>query len=287
MKSAMLLSRPESFLEVRVSRLDLAPTLHGLCAGYEQGRWRSKEFAQHLMEWLPEFALNYSDAQAITSGNAVKLLRDAALRVYQSDKFQKRGEFGELLLHAILRQVFDTVPAISKIYYKDSANNTVKGFDAVHVVATKKSLELWLGEAKFYDNFSRAVSSVVKELALHTGNDFLRKEFALLINKIDSAWPHADRLKKLLSPNTSLDQVFDALCVPVLLTYDSGALASHSKVTSQFSAAFSAKLEKHHTTFAAQALPKNLRIHLILVPLHTKKELVAALDKELKIWQGR
>jgi hypothetical protein len=287
LKSAVLLARPDNFLEVRVSRLDLTPTLHGLCAGYEQGRWRSKEFAQHLMEWLPEFALNYSDAQAITSGNAVRLLRDAALRVYQSDKFEQRGEFGELLLHAALRQVFDTIPAISKIYYKDSANNTVKGFDAVHVVATKNSLELWLGEAKFYDNFSRAVASVIKELALHTGNDFLRKEFALIVNKIDPAWPHADRLKKLLSPNTSLDQVFDTLCVPVLLTYNSATLASHVKVTSEFRAAFSKELETHYTSFAAQSLPKNARIHLILVPLHTKKELVTALDTELKRWQGR
>ena len=287
MKPAGLLSRPDNFLELRVSRLNLTPTLHGLCAGYEQGRWRSKEFAQHLMEWLPEFALSYSDAQAISSGNAVRLLRDAALRVYQSDKFERRGEFGELLLHAVLRQVFDTIPAISKIYYKDSANNTVKGFDAVHVVAAAKTMELWLGEAKFYDSFSKAVSAVVEELDFHTGKNFLRNEFALLINKIDPAWPHAERLKKLLHPNTSLDQVFDTLCVPVLLTYNSAALASHNKVTTQFCAALSTELEKNHETFAAQPLPKNLRIHLILVPLHTKKELLTALDKELKKWQGR
>lgn len=287
MKSAKLLSCPDKFLEVRVSRLDLTPTLYGLCAGYEEGRWRSEEFARHLMEWLPEFALNYSDAHGITSGNAVRLLRDAALRVYQSDKFQKRGEFGELLLHAIIRQEFETVPAISKIYYKDSANNTVKGFDAVHVAVAKTGLELWLGEAKFYDNFSRAVSSVVKELAQHTKSDFLRNEFALLINKIDSEWPYADRLKKLLSPNTSLDQVFDALCVPILLTYDSPILASHDKVTSKFCADFSKEIETHHATFKTQSLPKNARVHLILVPLHTKKQLVADLDKELKRWQGR
>jgi hypothetical protein len=61
-----------------------------------------------------------------------------------TDKYQKRGEIGELLLHVICREVFKTYPAITKYFYKDSSNNTVKGFDAVHVVVTKTGLELWL-----------------------------------------------------------------------------------------------------------------------------------------------
>jgi len=63
-----------------------------------------------------------------------------------SDKYKKRGEIGELLLHVICREVFKTYPAITKYFYKDSANNTVKGFDAVHVVVGGDGLELWLGE---------------------------------------------------------------------------------------------------------------------------------------------
>ncbi len=282
-----MLPKPEAFLEVRVDQRNASPGLIGLCAGFEQGLWRSKQFADHLMEWLPEFALNFTDAKDITSGNAVRMLRDAALRVYQSDKFELRGEFGELLLHAVLRQVFDTQPAISKIYYKDSANNTVKGFDAVHVVATPTSLELWLGESKFYDDASQAIRDVVKELAVHTTTDFLRNEFAALVNKLDPAWPHSDRLKRLLAPQTSLDQVFDVLCVPVLLTYNSPAVAAHQVVNEAFRAAFKTEIEKHHLNFSSKSLPKRVRIHLLLVPLKSKAEFVKALDKELKKWQGR
>lgn len=285
--SVAVLPKPEAFLEIRVDQRNASPGLIGLCAGFEQGQWRSKQFADHLMEWLPEFALNYSDAKDISSGNAVRMLRDAALRVYQSDKFELRGEFGELLLHAVLRQVFDTLPAISKIYYKDSANNTVKGFDAVHVVATPTSLELWLGESKFYDDVSRAIRDVVQELAVHTATDFLRNEFAALVNKIDPAWPHSERLRKLLAPQTSLDQVFDVLCVPVLLTYNSPTLAAHNRVSDVFCKAFKAEIEKHHLSFSGKPLPKLIRIHLFLVPLKSKVDFVKALDKELKKWQGR
>jgi hypothetical protein len=283
---APTIAAPDPFLEVRVKRLDLTPGLIGLCAGYEQGRWRSRELAEHMLEWLPEFALNYTEAKSVQSGNAARLLKEAALRVYQTDKFQNRGEFGELLLHIVLRQVFRTVPAISKIYYKDSANHTVKGFDAVHVVADTAGLQLWLGESKFYEDISSAINDVVAELERHSEDRYLRGEFATIINKIDDAWPHADRLRKLLNPNTSLDDVFDALCVPVLLTYNSKAVNAHSRVTEAYCEAFRTELERHHVTFSDKSLPK-VQIYLFLIPLKSKKDLVKELDEELRRWQKR
>src|SRR5688500_4132024 len=132
---------PTPFLVVRVHDAGIMPTLCGLCAGYERGEWRDKQLAEHLVEWLPEFALTASELKTIDGGNAVSLLRRAAQVVYQSAKFKNRGEFGELLLHAAVRQVHNSIPAISKIYYKTAVNDTVKGFDAVHVVESAGDLE--------------------------------------------------------------------------------------------------------------------------------------------------
>jgi hypothetical protein len=219
---------PTPLLQVVVEDLDLTPALTSLCAGYERGEWRAAQLAEHLFEWLPEFALSYSERQGFQDTTAVRLLKRAAQVVYASDKYQRRGEFGELLLHAVVRQHFGSEPAISKLFYKDSANDTVKGFDAVHVVPVDDgSLELWLGEVKFYEDGRAAVRDVAAELHAHTTTEFLRGEFALILNKIDEAWPFADRLKLLLDPATSLDQVFDRLRVPVLLTYDSETVAGH------------------------------------------------------------
>src|SRR5438552_9569908 len=116
------------------------------------------------MKGLPEFCLTHSELTALNHETAVELLRQAAQRVYTTHRFENRGEFGELMLHVVLRQVFGTLPAISKIYYKDAANDTVKGFDAVHVVASSDAFELWLGEAKFYDDALAAIRDVAKEL---------------------------------------------------------------------------------------------------------------------------
>lgn len=221
--------------------------------------------------------------------NAIHFIRRAAHVVYQSKKFTKRGEFGELFLHAAIRQVHNSLPAISKIYYKTAPNDTVKGFDAVHVVGPADDLELWLGEAKFYGDIGSAIREVVDELKTHLGTDYLRTEFLLLTGKIDDAIPHAEPLKRLLSPNTSLDDVFKRACIPVLLTYNSKCLANHSECNSAYASAFTAEVTQHYQAFVDSlqgiTVPTELRIHLFLLPLHTKEQLVAALDGKLKAWQ--
>jgi len=275
---------PKPFLDVRVKELDLVPALVGLCVGYEAGRWRSQELVQHMMEWLPEFALTYSERKSLAANSAVRLIRAAVRSIYATEKFKNRGEFGELLLHIAIRQVFNTLPAISKIYYKDADNVTIKGFDAVHVVAGDTSLELWIGESKFYTDISKAIADVLEELKLHTEDAYLRREFAAIVNKIDAKWPYAERLRKLLDANTSLDTVFDAACIPVLLTYDSKAVSTHQKLTEEYVAAFTSEVKQHHATFASRQLP-NIRIHLFLIPLKSKEELVKELDEGLKRWQ--
>ncbi|MEW8328426.1 MAG: DUF1837 domain-containing protein [Candidatus Thiodiazotropha sp.] len=276
------MQQPESFINVRVHDVGIEPSLSGLCVGYELGEWRATRFATHIMEWLPEFALTHSEIEGIHSGNMVALIREAARKVYTSEKFKNRGEFGEIFLHAAVRQVFGSLPAISKIYYKSANNETVKGFDAVHVVDGGNGLELWLGEAKFYNEINRAIRDVVEELNAHTERDYLRDEFVLIAGKIDEKWPHAEELKKLLSPNTSLDQVFKQVCIPVLLTYDSPCVANYHECSEEYVAAFTEEIRQHYDTFREKKLPENITIHLFLLPLESKERLIFELDNKLK-----
>ena len=279
------MEHPEPFLVVRANELG-PPGCNGLCVGYERGAWRARQFADHVMEWLPEFALSAEECLTLKAANAVPFIRRAAQLVYESKKFEARGEFGELFLHIAIRQVFSSIPAISKLYYKTATNDTVKGFDAVHVVDSGKDLELWIGEAKFYDDISRAISDVIKEIAKHTRTDYLRTEFALVANKIDDKAKHAAKLRKLLDPNTSLDEVFKRVCIPVLLTYDSPVIQGNTECNAGYEEAFKVEIRKHWKTFAGKGLPTELRIHLFLIPLNHKKELVAILDERLKAWQA-
>lgn len=277
---------PDPFLEVRVQTTALSPNVLAVCAGYELNEWRCTQLVSHLIQWLPVFALNHSDYEAIGGHNATQKTIEAAKALYKSDKYQKRGECGELLLHAIVRQVFGSYPAISKYFFKDSRNDTVKGFDAVHVVAADTKLELWLGEVKFYKEISGAISAVVDELEEHLDRDYLRAEFLTITNKIDPAWPLADRLKKLIHPQTSLDETFDAVVIPVLLTYDSEVIQGHKKVTDLFKTAFEKEILVHQATFAGKKLPTSVRVELFLFPLGSKEDLVKTFDERLKQWQA-
>ncbi len=260
--------------------------LSGLCAGFEETQWRCEQLVQHLFDhWLLSFALRHSELTTVDAFNAGELMRRAARAVYQTQRFERRGELGELLLHVAISQVFDASPAISKIYFKDTPNAAIHGFDAVHVVPSGSELELWLGEAKFYTDPGEAIRSAVTSLTAHRNSNYLRNEFAAIVNKIDPSWPYAARLSALLNPATSLDTIFHSICLPVLITYDSEVLASHTMLDDMYRQAVASEWEAIHSEFAARELPRNLKVHLFLIPLATKKALIEAFDKKLQQWQ--
>ena len=80
---------------------------------------------------------------------------------------------------------FKPITHHSEIFYKDAPNDTVKGFDAVHVVEASDGLELWLGEVKLYKDIVSAVRDVENELKQHTTISYLRSEFAAIWRKVD------------------------------------------------------------------------------------------------------
>jgi len=236
------MEHPDAFLNVIFHEIGNAGDDMALCAGFERGQWRNDQLADHVMEWLPEFALDYSELSEISHANALRMTKKAAKIVYQTEKYGSRGEFGEILLHIAIRQVYKTVPAISKIYYKSAVNETVKGFDAVHVVKKGDDLELWIGETKFYEKLSKAIYDVSKEIADHLETDYLKSEFILIKNKIDPMWPEAKKLKSLLHENTSLDEVFKRVCIPILLTYDSGVVGKSQVCNEEYKENIKAEL---------------------------------------------
>jgi hypothetical protein len=279
-------NKPKAFFEIIVHEVKNTPGLTGACAGYENNVFRNHDMAEYIIEWLPDFALKYSELEEFHSGNSRRMLRRAAKTVYASDKYSARGEFGELLLHALIREVFNSEPAISKIYYKSAVNETVKGFDAVHVVEANGGLELWLGEVKFYNkDGKRAIADVVKEIKDHTEINYLKNEFILIGNKIDPKWTHAKALQELISGSKSLDDVFKQVCIPVLLTYESTSIATHTKSTDEFKRLLTDELVTLHKAFSGKDLPE-VRIHLFIVPLHKKTDLIKLFDAKLKGMQA-
>ena len=273
---------PKPFLRTIIKQIESVPGLAGFCAGFEAGEWRYDQLAEHIIEWLPEFALNDREYEALSGSNARQKLREAAQTIYTSPIYSRRGEVGEILLHALIRQEFGSIPAISKIYFKDSPNDTVKGFDAVHVVEADDGLELWLGEVKLYKNISKAIRDVVDELSKHTMIPYMRSEFAAILHKLDHNHPHRESLHSLIGSNLTMDEVFTRLCIPVLLAYDSSTVATHRRTDNIYKDAITSEFEQQFQRFIGAGLPSEIKITLLLLPMNNKTNLLNSFDKKLK-----
>ncbi len=279
---------PEPFLTARVAFVDGEPRMTTLCAGFERGEWRQEGFVKHLFDYLLEFAMKWSELKNLNSGTAVRMIEDAARRVYETEKYGKRGEFGELLLHAALRSHFNSEPAVAKLFYKSADNDTVKGFDCVHIVVGEEdTLELWAGEAKFYADIGDALQAAFKSLSELTTTERLKREFVLVRGLVDDEWPYAERVKALLNERRPLDEVFQVLRIPVLLTYNSDAVGAADIVDQAYEDALRVEVEKIFKTFKdSERLPRDIYLHLILVPLKDKDSLQTALHERLRGLQG-
>lgn len=195
---------PPTVLNVIVQEFDDAISLLGVCAGHEDAKWRYRALSEDLLSWAMDWILPHDELSGLTHANAWRLMAKAMSRIYKTADMKLRGEIGELLLHIILRRFLNSQRAISRIYFKDAANDTVKGFDACHVVSVPgldgadDELELWLGESKFFKSSSQAIGAVLEELELHLDSQYLRSEFAAISDKIESGWEHADKVKAAL-----------------------------------------------------------------------------------------
>lgn len=274
-------------LQPRIDIDSTDPPLVAYCADFDGGQWRLTELVRDVFDrHLTSFALSLTKYSSIDGDSAAASLRRAAKAVYNTDKYKSRGEFGELFLHAILRDYYNAHPAVSKIFFKDSDNDTVKGFDAVHLVEHDGRIELWLGEVKFYADLDDAIRSVCAELKIHTQTDYLRREFVAITSKLDPAWEFSASVEAMLDENQTLDAIVDALVVPVLLTYESQAVKAATVVSDAYIEQLQKECEDAWERFSQGAKhERKIRIILMLLPISDKRQLLDQMHSQLKIWQ--
>ena len=210
------------------------------------------------------------------------------------DKYLNRGEFGELILHLILRDNFNTIPLISKIWFKDSYGHTVHGFDCIHVEPQSKSL--WLGESKLYSDPKQGVRALLKDLDNHFNRDFLNDEFSLITKRLHDIHhiEHIDTVDrdywvKQLSSGKSLKDKINFIKIPLFCTYSSDLF---TKFDDENNPVFLKEyidslvlLKQYFDENYNHPFKKVLNIVLILFPVPSKIELVKKLHNKLNLLQ--
>jgi hypothetical protein len=256
--------------------------------GYEEGVYRLPAFMSVLIEALPEFALGGSES--VPQNEMISRLRDAAKRVYESDKnLDKRGEWGELILHVLMRDYLDTTPLLSKIFFKDATDLPAHGFDGVHYKSENGNWTLWFGESKIYEEARGGIDSLVEDIERHVNSDFLRREFILIKEKINKSIPDRDDIIDKMHANARIGDIYQRLNIVLTCTYECDSYSNNNDQTDAFVNELSAycKLltERFESKLIKQTVDSRVNFYLLLLPIKSKGELTNHLHKKLKAIQ--
>lgn len=275
-------NKPKRFLEQLYFQDGGNPVEGICCAGFELKAWRCVPFAEHLIEWLPEYALP-EDELAVTHANIYVKLKKAAVRVYTSPKYAKRGEAGEIALHAICRDYFATLPISNRVFYKSASNDVVKAFDMVHARFPEKGgVELWLGESKLYRDTMDAIADAITSVTEHLEQGFLKEQKLLLGPQIPKTTPRYEEIMNLFEPQTSLDNFLNSGVFVIGILSNSTACCSTNSITDSYKDSLQKELSLISARIAKSGLTSKIRIVLIYVPLADKDGFVSAFDSKLK-----
>ncbi|MGO6696878.1 DUF1837 domain-containing protein [Rhizobium johnstonii] len=252
------------------------------CVGFELEAWRCDAYADHMIEWIIDYALKSDEIETLSHGNSYLKLRQAAARIYKSGAYEKRGEIGEISLHAICREFFGTIPFAPRVFYLTSSNEIVKSFDMVHVRYEGESVELWLGEAKFFKDGDKAIASAVESVIKHIGQGFLKNEKLILGPQVSTDIPHFQKIRDILSEEVSLDVLFEKAVFPILIASNSASTKSHKQLSAKYACDVALELQSLSQTVAKSELKSKIKVLLLYIPLGSKDQLATAFDIRLK-----
>lgn len=266
----------------RVVHLADKPQCVALCPDFELGAWRHKLLAEHLFDWLPDVALRPKEREILLF-EPNKTLARSCRRLFDTADASKRGEIGEILLHAACRQEFGTAPFVARLFYKMRSNDSVTSVDVVHVLHNEldKNLELWLGEAKLYEDVKSAVYKAYESVKPLWDPEFLLEMKALIGPKIEDKAPYEQELAWLFEDGTSLDQIISRLVIPICIAADFPATKAAEKRTDQYLEKVQSELESAKK-YLKKRIPAEVSFVVIFVPLDCKAKLEDAINQRVQ-----
>lgn len=301
----------EKIITHKISEAELSTFLVGFDIN-DKGdiEYRVKPLIEKLSHVIYEFAFGFHDGEETPNNEILSKLTEAAKSIYKIDAFQmvkdlyenngsidddvedkylRRGEFGELILHLLLRDFHNTIPLLSKIYFKDSFGHTVHGFDAIHI--EKDSKTLWLGESKLYKDGKAGIKALIQDIDEHFKSDYLNSEFLIVSKKLKhfDNIPEKDYWLDLMSKSSKLIDQLESINIPLLCTYNCELFNKYSdencKDFTQEYLVEMKELKQYFDDNNNHPLKTKLNIILILFPVQNKVEIVKGLHNKLSLMQ--
>ena len=269
--------------------------------------WRIDDLIEAIISVVPEYVFADYIGESVPITKMVERLREAAKSIYkikdhelmyrayalcdeqakqevENGSFKRRGEFGELLLHLLLREFKGTIPLVSKVYFKDSAGVPAHGFDAVHISPNEGIL--WLGESKLYTDAKGGIKALLSDLEEHIKREYLDEQFVIIKKNLENnSIPQRDYWIGQLSSCVKLSERLKMINIPLLCVYPDEIYSRFFDV--EDSQAFDVHvndvygLKKYFEEHNMHALKSQLNIILMLFSIKDKDEFLTKLHQKL------
>ena len=188
-----------------------------------------------------------------------------------------------------MKEHYNALPVIPKIFDKQNPKMYAFGADGVHIVLDEDDFSIWYGEAKFYEKIDLPQ---LKKIANSVHNSLetakIRKENSLVTDlrdleellKNDS---RKDNILLLLDDKTSIDKLKPHLHIPIMILYECELTAKQHELTDDYKNRLkSIQMENAKSYFAIQDdLCKDnifkysdITFHLIYFPVPNKDKVV-------------
>ena len=217
---------------------------------YEDGKWRYSKFQDFIWDNIAETSLSQRERDSL-GAKPSSLLRAAAKNLRLTDKdgdIGRGSELAEIVLYGVMKHQFSALPVVPKIFYKQNSQDNAKGADSVHIVLEDNDFSIWFGEAKFYTSIEDArLGSIITSVENALQTTKLKKENSIITNvcDIDNLCLDADlaeRIKKTLSNQNSIDDLKPKLNIPILLLHE----CAITKAAIEFSEDYRAQVIAFH-----------------------------------------
>ena len=270
---------------------------------FEDGQWRYQRFQSYLWDNIAQTALSERERAALFDQSHTSLVTAARnLRLTDNDEIGQGSEIAEVFLYGIMKNHYNALPVVPKIFYKQNSQDNAKGADSVHILVdtNKNDFTLWFGEAKFYNSIADArLDAIVTSVYTSLGTDKLKKENSIITNvsdldQIDMPDDLRTKIKMALSNQISIDRLKSRIHVPILILHECAETAACSELSSSYKNAIvsyhSERAEKYFTKQVAKSALihkyNDITFHMILFPVPNKKIIVDAFVNAVTFYQG-
>ena len=275
-------AKPEPFLVEFHAATDasLLRSLTGFDVQYDFEEWQCREFAEHLVRWLPEFCLRASEIVNFQLHHSREVLAKSVGKITETSMPRERF-LAEVILHSILRSKHSSQPIACKVFFEEQGK--LSEFGNAHVVQERgRPDELWLGLSRmiFTGKMDESLEEVCRVLDATISKTVLIAERNIIVTLREPQHhrPTAEKFNAAISYNARAEDLLKVLCFPILLAYDSNTLASG--YLAQYITNLKAEVAEHYTALTGQLSSKieQVRVVAYLVPIQSALELIAEFD---------